>query len=308
VGRDWQEQADGVGTDGPLRARATCRIQVATNVAAMPIRSVDGTLLVGTQGWNYPQWIGPFFPEGTRHEDLLRVYARAFDTVEVDSTFYAVPPERTVLNWASRVPERFRFSLKLPQEITHERRFIDCGDVLHEFVASARHLGPRLGAVLMQCGPDLGPEHRPALERFLHLLPRDIPFAIEFRRAGWLTRPVLDLLREHAVSLALVEGRWIPRRKMLDLAERPTAETIYVRFMGPDRSIADYSRVQVDRTAELEEWAPALRALATRARTVYVYVNNHFEGHSPATVRRLQALLGQAAVEPEAMRDQGELF
>jgi uncharacterized protein YecE (DUF72 family) len=269
---------------------------------------MSGRIVVGTQGWNYPAWVGPFYPVGTRQEDFLRLYSRVFTTVEIDSTFYATPPEKTVLGWAARVGDDFRFSLKLPQEITHVRRLVDCRDVLAEFAAAARALGPKLEAVLIQLGPETGPESRPALERFIPLLPADIRFAIEFRRPGLLIRPVLDLLRAHHVALALVEGKWLPRAKMLRLAESPTADFAYVRFMGPDRVIEDYSRIQVDRTAELGTWGPALARLAGKVQRVVVYVNNHFEGHSPASARRLQALLGTAPRELSVMQDQAELF
>ncbi|HWO88367.1 MAG TPA: DUF72 domain-containing protein [Gemmatimonadales bacterium] len=267
-----------------------------------------GALLVGTQGWNYRHWVGPFYPHYIRPEDYLRSYARAFGTVEVDSTFYAVPPEDTVKGWAAKVPEQFRFACKLPQEATHERKLVDAHEVLDEFTTRMRTLGNRLGPILIQLGPEFGPEYAPALERFLPLLPPDLRFAVEFRRRGWLRPPILRRLAEHGVAVAMVEGRWLPREAMLRLAAEPTADFAYVRLMGPDRSIVDYSRVQVDRTAELEAWVPALRALADRLETVYVYVNNHFEGHSPSTARRLQKLLGQAVVEPDQLADQGELF
>jgi len=265
-------------------------------------------VVVGTQGWNYPSWVGPFYPEGTRGEDYLRLYSRVFQTVEIDSTFYAVPQEKTVRGWAAKVGDAFRFSLKLPQEITHVRRLVDCRDVLDEFAAAARALGPKLEAVLIQLGPDFGPEQRPALERFIPLLPVDIRFAIEFRRPGLLIRPVLDLLHAHRVAVALVEGRWIARAKMLRMAESPTADFAYVRFMGPDRRIEDFSRVQVDRSAELGQWASVLARLAGQVQRVNVYVNNHFEGHSPATARRLQEALGTRPVELSVLRDQAELF
>ena len=87
--------------------------------------SADGVLRLGTQGWNYPAWVGPFYPDGTRTTEFLRTYARAFGAVEVDSTFYAIPPASTVRGWAARTPDAFTFALKLPQEITHERRFVD---------------------------------------------------------------------------------------------------------------------------------------------------------------------------------------
>jgi uncharacterized protein YecE (DUF72 family) len=185
---------------------------------------------------------------------------------------------------------------------------VDSRDELAEFVSRLRLLDQRLGCVLVQFGPDFGPEHRPRLARFLPQLPGDIRFAVEFRRRGWLTRPVLDLLHDYGVALALVEGRWLPREKMLRLAERPTAGFAYVRFMGPDRAIEDYSRIQVDRSAELAVWRAALLALSERAGDVYVYVNNHFEGHGPASARKLQSRLGWGSVAPERIADQTELF
>ncbi|HET6700922.1 MAG TPA: DUF72 domain-containing protein, partial [Gemmatimonadaceae bacterium] len=126
---------------------------------------------IGTQGWNYDAWVGPFYPEGSRAADFLALYARAFNTVEVDSTFYAIPAEKIVLGWAERTPDDFVFALKLPQEITHERRLRDSKDLLAQFFDRARLLGPKLGAVLVQLGPDFGPSELPALAAFLPMLP-----------------------------------------------------------------------------------------------------------------------------------------
>jgi uncharacterized protein YecE (DUF72 family) len=95
---------------------------------------------------------------------------------------------------------------------------------------------------------------------------------------------------------------------MLALAARPTADFAYVRWMGPNRDLTDYSRVQIDRTAELEAWSHALVGLAQRVRAVYGYVNNHFAGHSPASVRELQRLLGQRPVDPATLGEQMTLF
>ena len=263
---------------------------------------------IGTQGWNYDAWVGPFYPVGTRPADFLSVYARAFDTVEVDSTFYAVPPATTVRGWAQRTPGDFRFALKLPQEITHERRLRDVEDVAELFFERARELGEKLGPVLIQLGPDFGPVELPALSRFLPTLPRDIAFAIEFRQRGWIHEGVLALLAEHHVALALTDARWIPRKQMLSLAERPTADFVYVRWMGPDREIVDYSRIQVDRERELELWATVIWPLAERGYHVYGYVNNHFAGHSPASARELQRLLRQSPVDPSTLGEQMTLF
>ena len=109
-----------------------------------------GVLRVGTQGWNYDAWVGPFYPTGTRPANYLQTYARAFNTVEVDSTFYAVPPMKTVQGWRQRTPEGFTFALKLPQEITHELRLRNAEEPSARFFDAARELGPKLGPVLIQ--------------------------------------------------------------------------------------------------------------------------------------------------------------
>jgi uncharacterized protein YecE (DUF72 family) len=262
---------------------------------------------LGCQGWNYPAWVGGFYPERTRAADFLSVYARAFNTVEVDSTFYAIPPVKNVRGWAARTPDDFTFALKLPQEITHERRFVEARDVADRFFDAARELGPKLGPVLIQCGPDFEPSEFDVLEEFLHGLPPDIRFAIEFRQKGWINEATHELLSQRNVALTLVDARWIPRTWMLKLAARPTATHAYVRWMGPDRKITDYSRVQVDRTAELDAWADVLPALGVRV-PVYGYVNNHFSGHSPANVRMLQSRLGQVPKDPAQLGEQLGLF
>jgi uncharacterized protein YecE (DUF72 family) len=266
------------------------------------------TIRLGTQGWNYDAWVGPFYPSGTRLADFLSVYARAFTTVEVDSTFYAIPAAKTVRGWAERTPPDFKFALKLPQEITHENRLRDSGDLTALFFDRARELGEKLGPVLIQLGPDFAPTELPALAAFLPQLPSDVQVAIEFRQRGWIHDGILALLAEHNVALALTDARWIPRKQMMALAARPTADFAYLRWMGPNRDIVDYSRVQVDRSRELEAWSQVLWALSQRVREIYGYINNHFAGHSPASARDLQRLLGQKPVEPDTLGEQMTLF
>jgi uncharacterized protein YecE (DUF72 family) len=269
---------------------------------------MSARIRIGTQGWNYDAWVGPFYPSGTRPADYLTVYARAFDTVEVDSTFYAVPPVKTVRGWYERTPPGFTFALKLPQEITHERRLRDADDVAELFYDRARELGDKLGIVLIQLGPDFAPAELPALARLLPRLPRDIRFSVEFRQRGWINDGVIALLADHGVGLTLSDARWIPRKQMLALAARPTADFLYVRWMGANRDIVDYSRIQIDRAMELEQWAGVLWPLALKGVSVYGYVNNHFAGHSPESARELQLLLKQVPVDPETLGEQMSLF
>lgn len=266
---------------------------------------------IGTQGWNYPAWVGPFYPPETRPAEFLPAYARAFRIVEVDSTFYAVPEAKVVRAWNERTPDDFTFALKMPREVTHERRLAGADDVVQPFLERARELGPKRGPILMQMGPDFEPKELPALEQFLPALPRDLRFAIELRQSRWTRAEVLphllDLLRAHGVALALSDGRWIPRQTMLELAGQPTADFLYVRWMGPDREITDYSRTQFDRSAEIRSWADVLKSVAN-TREIYGFFNNHFAGHSPASAREMQRLLGQTPVEPASLRRQGSLF
>ncbi len=267
------------------------------------------SIRIGTQGWNYDAWRGPLYPEGTRPTNFLSVYSRAFDTVEVDSTFYAIPAATTIRGWYDKTPANFIFALKLPQEITHQQRLRDVTGTTEEFFDRVRELGIKLGPILVQLGPDFEPAELPALVNFLGRLPADIKVAVEFRHRGWISDGVLALLRERNVALALIDGRWIPRKAMLALAKRPTADFAYIRWMGPNRDIVDYSRVQVDRTRELEQWGAAIEDLRNNGVTeIFGYVANHFSGHSPATARDIQSLLGQTSVSPDALGDQLAFF
>jgi uncharacterized protein YecE (DUF72 family) len=269
------------------------------------------SILIGTQGWNYAAWVGPFYPPGTRPSEFLPMYARMFRAVEVDSTFYAVPDARAVRGWFERTPPEFTFALKMPKEVTHELRLCNADDLVRDFLDRAQELGRKLGPILLQMGPDFGPEELPALEQFLPRLPRNLRFAVELRDRRWTradTLPrLLELLAGYGVALALSDARWIPRQTMLELAERPTADFLYVRWMGPDREITDYSHVQFDRSEEIRAWSEVLKS-AANTKEIYGFFNNHFAGHSPASAREMQGLIGQQPVDPETLRVQRSLF
>lgn len=263
---------------------------------------------IGTQGWNYDAWVGPFFPVNTRPADFLAVYSRAFASVEVDSTFYGVPAPTTFQNWYDRTPHDFIFSLKLPQEITHEQRLRDSLGIGEMFYERARELRHKLGPILVQLGPDFDPGELPALVDFIGALPPDIRFTIEFRHRGWITEGVVALLRDRNVGLTLVDGRWIPRKTMRALAKKPTADFVYIRWMGPNRDIVDYSRVQADRTREVDLWMEAIDEIPSTVKDVFGYVANTFSGHSPQTAREIQYHLGQRPVDPSTLGEQLSFF
>lgn len=272
---------------------------------------------VGCQGWNYADWVtGPagaesvFYPRGTRAADMLGLYARAFETVEVDSTFYAVPSAAAVDAWHKRTPSRFSFALKVPRAITHEAALGAGGlGVLEEFCDRARLLGDKLAATLVQLPPhfEATPDNTRALARFLPRLPRDLRFAVEFRHGSWLRGDVLEMLARHSVPVALVEGEWIARRALWETVEAGAADFAYVRFMGA-RDLTRFDAVQRPQDHHLDLWAEAVRRLSERVADVYVYFSNFYEGHAPASANKLKRLLGQRTLNPAELEDQPSLF
>jgi len=266
---------------------------------------------IGAQGWNYEDWVGTFYPRGSRTAELLDLYVKAFETVEIDSTFYAIPSEASIKSWVKRAPAGFSYSLKLPQQITHENRLHNSAEILEQFCQRVRGLGEKLASVLIQLPPDFSPRAWQAFENFIPILPPDIRFAVEFRDSAWVVAPIadklLDLLAKHNVALALVDSKWIPRELSFQLVDRPTAKFSYLRWVGP-RILTEFSRVQINRDRELEEWAEAWRNLRNRVEVVYGYFNNHYQGHSPASCNQFKKLIGQPVVEPEALISQPSLF
>ncbi|HEY0078271.1 MAG TPA: DUF72 domain-containing protein [Pyrinomonadaceae bacterium] len=273
---------------------------------------------IGCQGWNYEDWVtmpasesGIFYPRGTRASAMLETYARVFRTVEVDSTFYAVPSASTVEGWARRTPSDFTFSLKLPQIITHQlalRRGSE--DVLAHFCHEARKLGAKLASILIQLPPqfEATPENSRALREFLPLLPRDIRFAIELRDPFWFEETTLDLLSPYPhVCLALVEAPWLRRETLFHLAQRMHDPFAYIRWMGA-RDLTRFDILQRPQDENLRSWSDLIRQLSARTPDIYAYFSNFYEGHAPASANKLKRLLGQPIVSPDELESQPSLF
>jgi uncharacterized protein YecE (DUF72 family) len=274
---------------------------------------------VGCQGWNYDDWVTGaartvFYPRGTRTGNMLEAYARAFDTVEVDSTFYATPADSTFDSWKTKTPEGFTFALKLPREITHEHalRGERALEVLEEFCRGARRLGERLAAVLIQLPPqfEATPENQRALAEFLPVLPADLRFAIELRDPFWFEEDLLaPLARFPNAALALVEGPWTTRERIWRAAAPllDSTDFAYIRWMG-ERDLTRFDTPARPRDANLQKWAAAIERLSERVHTVYAYFSNFYEGHAPASANKLKLLLGQVIVNPEDLENQPSLF
>jgi uncharacterized protein YecE (DUF72 family) len=241
---------------------------------------------------------------------MLEVYARAFSSVEVDSTFYAIPSIASVDAWNKRTPPGFTFALKLPQAISHEAMLkAPSIPVLDEFCDRVRILDKKLACVLIQMPPnfDGALENRQSLERFLPYLPRDIRFAIEFRNRDWLDHNVMALLKDFGVACALVHGQWLRDSDIRFLSANLTADFTYVRWMGA-RDLTRFDIVQRPQDANLARWASLLRYLEPKLSDIYAYFSNFYEGHSPESANKLQKLLGQDVIEPSELDDQPSLF
>jgi uncharacterized protein YecE (DUF72 family) len=235
---------------------------------------------------------------------MLAEYGRVFTTVEVDSSYYATPPPSTVEGWRRRSPDDFAFSLKTPAEVTHVRRLRDADAHFAEFVERVRLLGPKLGAILVQLPPDFdpNPDDKAALFRFMRTqLPRDIRIALEMRDSRWYEDDLFALARENAFTLAVTEGVHagleLAGSIADELAREPPVDFAYLRWLG-DRSLTRFDRVQRDAAGSLDVWERLIRLLRKGVRDIYGYANNHYQGHSPATVRAVLARLGED-VPPE---------
>jgi uncharacterized protein YecE (DUF72 family) len=269
---------------------------------------------IGCQGWNYDDWTTKaggetvFYPRGTRSGAMLEGYSQIFETVEVDSTFYAIPPSSSVENWYKKTPENFTFSLKMPQEITHEYSLREPSfPILEEFCARILLLKEKLGAVLIQLPPNFeaSKENAQALREFLAELPANICFAVEFRDRQWLIDWTFEELEKNKVALCLVEGSWIPREKIFEAIEKPTADFSYVRFMGK-RDLMTFDRVVRPQDTHLQMWREEIEKL--KSKDIYVYFSNFYEGFAPASVNKLRELLGQKTVQASSLENQKSLF
>lgn len=260
---------------------------------------------IGTQGWSYVDWAGRFYPQGVRSEDWLRVYARAFDVVEVDSSFYGAPPPDRFVAWRDRTPDGFTFTLKMPGEVTHEARLRDHRPALR-FCEDARLLGPKLGPILIQLPPDFGPGHTDTVATFLSHLPTDLRFAIEFRDRGWFEPGTFRMVAGTGTALAVSVGPWLAEADARAVAAEVPGRMLYLRWLGTPRRRPDLRDLAAERDGEIAAWAERIRSLDVDV--VYAFFNNDYQGHSPASARRLQSLLGQDAVAPAELSPQTELF
>jgi len=253
-------------------------------------------IYIGGQGFSPKDWVGTFYPPGFPQRDFLSFYAQVFDSVELNTTFYAIPSASTVRSWAQRTPPEFVFTAKMPRAITHDKKLLGVDKELSAFVDRISLLGDKLGAVVVQFPPSFTQgRFEDRLRAFLPLLPRDRRFAVEFRGRSWKDERVFELLREFDV--AWVINHWQDLPPVIET----TASFAYFRFVGFHDQFTYLGQLQRDRWEELVSWARTIKEMATHLERIYIYVNNHYEGHAPATVSRLKDLLSLPAVDPRSL-------
>ncbi len=237
-------------------------------------------LYLGTAGWSYADWEGTVYPEGIPAGSRLAEYARHYATVEIDSTFYGTPRSSTVRRWREIVPEGFVFAAKFPQQITHENNLVDSEVATNAFVRTMSELGDRSGPLLVQLPPSFSVEGMGVLEDFLSALPAGARYAVEVRHRSWVGSDLPALLREKGVALALIDYPRMPRM------EDATADLVYVRWLGDRREFpSGHTHPKRDRAEDLAWWAERIDKFLSEGREVFAYANNHYQNHSPSTLR-----------------------
>ncbi len=232
-------------------------------------------LHVGTSGYNYSEWKGTFYPEKLAAKKMFAFYAERFSTVEINYTFYRMPTPKTTEAWRAQAPEGFRYVLKAPKRITHEKRLVDCADTLAFFCESARGLGVHQGPLLFQLPPNLKCDVA-RLDAFLALMPADVQAAFEFRHDSWHSDEVTAVLRARGAALCIADFG----DKTTPLV--PTARHGYFRLRDEGYTPED-----------LDRWAGVVGDLAGQWDDAWVFFKHEDEGKGPefaaAFIERLRA-------------------
>lgn len=232
---------------------------------------------IGTSGWHYAHWAGPFYPEGLKTKDYLAYYAGRFATAEINATFYRLPPKETLAAWRGATPPDFTFAVKASRYITHMKKLKDPKQSTRKFFRAIGALGDKLGPVLFQLPPKW--RANPArLEAFLAALPSGRRYAFEFRDSSWFGEEVVSILDRAGAAFCVY-----------DLAGRPcptisTGRFDYIRLHGPG---GEAYRGRYSGRA-LDQWAGWIKSRLEQGRDVYCYFDNDQAGHAPRDALRLK--------------------
>lgn len=234
---------------------------------------------VGTSGFSYREWRGSFYPEDLRDREMLSFYARRFDTVEINSTFYRMPTTDRLDDWAARVPEGFSFALKTPRRVTHHKKLRDTSDEMDHLVRTVSELDDKLGPVLVQLPPSLKKD-LPLLRDFLSVFPEGFRAAFEFRHASWFADDVFDALAARETALVVADSG----NEELPPVTVRTAPYGYARLRREDYQDDDLAR-----------WARILTDPGWD--DLYVFFKHEEAGTGPRWARRFAEIVGGPEVD-----------
>ncbi len=239
----------------------------------------EGSIYIGTSGWHYDHWEGPFYPPDLPKDAFLAHYAERFCTVEINNSFYRLPTEKTLARWREATPDDFVFSAKASRYLTHMKKLKEPEEPLERLFGRLSVLGDKLGPILFQ----LPPRWKVNVERlgdFLKALARDHRYAFEFRDPSWFDGRVYEMLAERGDSFCVYDlaGRTSPKEV--------TADFVYVRLHGPEG--AYQGRYGAERLAG---WAGAFSAWLKEGLEVYCYFDNDEAGYALQDASRLRQMM-----------------
>jgi uncharacterized protein YecE (DUF72 family) len=244
-------------------------------------------LHLGTMGWSHNFWKGKLYPEKLAANEFLAHYAKQFNTVEVDSTFYRIPRAQSVAGWKAQTPTDFVFSLKFPKVITHVKMLENCQEETSVFLERMELLKEKLGALLLQFPHAFGTEQVPLLRNFLTNLPPKYRYVVEIRNRNLLNDEFYSVLKNNNVVLAWVASPFMPQ------IGEVTSDLIYVRWEGDRRLVkGTLGRIEVDRKGQIAAWAERLKPFLKEGIKVFGYFSKHYSGYPPKDVRELLSLIG----------------
>ena len=256
----------------------------------------DSNIHLGTSGWSYLEWEGPFYQKSEKRK--LRAYSNVFKVVEIDSTFYHNPAKGTVMGWLKYSPSDFVFTAKIPKLITHDKRLGLTSDVkadLETYFDLMRplQLGGKLGCFLIQLAPkcDCNLEN---LESFFELLDPMFRYAVEFRNVSWMKDETWALLKKYDVAYTIVDEPLLPPEAHL------TANFAYFRWHGRGEHIWFDYRYSKE---ELEKWVPKVQETSKSVKKIYGFFNNHYHGYAPENCLYLLEKLGLLSETQKKAKD-----
>ncbi len=233
---------------------------------------------IGTSGWHYDHWRGPFYPEKLAASKMLDFYAGRFHTVELNNTFYRLPSAESLANWRQATPKDFCFAVKASRFLTHNKKLKDPENALQNFLPRVEALQKKLGPILFQLPPHWGVNVE-RLREFLQALPPRHRYVFEFREPSWNTEAVYATLRRHNAAYCIFELDWF--QSPLEI----TADFAYVRLHGPGGKYQGcYSR------QTLRQWARRIEGWS-KLRAVYIYFDNDQAGYAARNALELKRLV-----------------